>query len=83
MQLREKEQSEAQIKFNETYISSIELQKDLRVTRSAILYARRKGLLPGPIVVNNWHLILWERVVLQPYIDEWRERLNARRDYAV
>jgi len=69
----------AQQRFNETYITTTELQRTLKVTRATVLYARRRGWLPEPIVVNDGQLTVWERATLQPYIDTWRDMLTARR----
>jgi hypothetical protein len=69
----------AQIEFNKKYVSSSELQRELSVTRSAIMYARRRNQLPEPIVVNEGQLCLWERAVLKPYLDKWKEDRGMNR----
>lgn len=71
--------SNAQQRFNETYITSTELQREMNVTRAALLYARRRGTLPEPIVVNDGQLTMWERSVLEPYLREWKYMLAIRR----
>lgn len=72
-------ENEAQKRFDRTYISSTELQKILAVSRATILYARRRGDLPDPIVVNDGLINMWERDAIQPYIDKWKASLESRR----
>lgn len=72
----------AQQRFDRVYITSSELCRTLRVTRPAIMQARRRRLLPDPIAVNGASLYVWERAHLQPYVDAWRIVLNARRSNA-
>ena len=69
----------AQQKFDETYISSSEICRQLGVSRAAIVNARRRGLLPDPIVVNDIQLYLWERETVQPYLEAWHFMLRSRR----
>ena len=73
----------AQKRFEETYITSTELQREAGVTRSAVMYARKRGDLPEPIVVNDGQLTLWERATLKPFLDKWLGQLKSRRGFAV
>lgn len=73
----------AQKRFDETYITSTDLQRELGVSRAAVLYARKRGALPEPIVVNDGQLTMWERATLKPYLDAWVKELNARRGFTV
>lgn len=66
-------------RFNDTYITSTELQREMNVTRAALLYARRRGTLPEPIVVNDGQLTMWERSIVEPYLREWKYMLAIRR----
>ena len=69
----------AQTRFDELYITSSEIQKDLQVNRSAILYARRRGMLPEPIVVHGTRAFIWERAKATPFIEAWKISLASRR----
>ena len=71
--------NDAQQRFNAAYITTTEVQRKLGVSRAAVLYARRRGILPEPIVVNDGQLTIWEREALQPYYDAWRAKLCATR----
>lgn len=67
----------AQETFNKTYVTSTEIGRRLGVTRSAVIQARQKGLLPDPIFVEN-HLVLWERDKVEPHVREWDKRRKER-----
>lgn len=71
----------AQQRFDRLYISSSEICRALGVTRTTVLSARRRRLLPEPIAVNGSTLYIWERHTAQPYIDAWRLILDTRRNY--
>lgn len=73
----------AQERFDETYITASDLQRELRVSRAAVMYARKRGALPEPITVNDGQLTMWERVTLKPFLDTWIRDLNTRRGFAV
>jgi len=53
--------------------------QEVGVSRTGLLYARKQGLLPNAIVVNDGQLYIWERGPLQPYIDAWKLVLHRRR----
>lgn len=72
-------QISAQEKFDNTYISSSEICRELGVTRATIVNARRRGLLPDPVIVNDIQLYLWERETVQPYLNAWSLMLKSRR----
>lgn len=69
----------AQQEFDETYITSSEIGQELGVCRATLVNARRRGLLPDPIVVNGAQIFIWKRDVVRPYIDAWKLMLQARR----
>jgi hypothetical protein len=71
--------SPAQKNFDDTYITSAQIMRDLRVSRAGLLYARKRGLLPNPIVVNHGQLFIWERATVTPHLEAWQRILNARR----
>ena len=53
--------------------------EELGVSRTALLHARARGLLPNAIVVNDGQLLVWEREPLKPYVDAWLLTLRAKR----
>lgn len=71
-----------QEQFDETYITSSEICRELNITRSTIVTGRRRGLLPKPIVVNGAQIQIWHRSEVRPYIDAWKEKLGLRRGAA-
>ncbi len=72
----------AQVKFDELYITSTEVMKTMGVSRTSVLYAKRSGLLPEPIVVNDGQLFVWERAALRKYLEAWKLILDVRRGVA-
>lgn len=71
--------SPEQAAFDIKYITSSEITKTLKVERSTILYARKTGLLPPPIIVQGVRAFIWEREALKPHLDAWTIMLAARR----
>lgn len=69
----------AQLRFDAIYISSTQIMSELEVSRPAVLQARRRGLLPEPVVVNQTQIYLWERATVKPFLDAWRISLASRR----
>lgn len=69
----------AQQEFDEVYITSSEIGQELGVCRATLVNARRRGLLPDPIVVNGAQIFIWKRDVVRPYLDAWKLKLQARR----
>ena len=67
----------AQKQFDETYITSSEIAERLSVTRPAIHFRRKAGLLPCAIRVTGNQLFIWERVFIEPYVRKWEEQLKA------
>lgn len=65
--------------FDRRYITSTEIQRELGVERSTILYARRRGMLPEPIIVQGVRAFIWERDKIRPYLNAWRLSLRSRR----
>lgn len=71
----------AQREFDERYISSTEIMRTMRVTRTTILSARRTGKLPEPIDIQG-KIFIWERGKVKPYLDAWKIVLDVRRGAA-
>lgn len=69
----------AQEQFDDKYISSSEICKLLGISRATLVQARRRGILPEPIVVNTSQLHLWERAQVQAHLESWKFMLKARR----
>ena len=69
----------AQTEFDRKYITSTEIIKYLGISRAALFYARNSQKLPEPIELNDRRLLIWERPVVQPYLEAWRLILNTRR----
>lgn len=70
--------NETQLAFDKQYISSSEIMKDLKVTRTALFTARMTGKLPDAINIQG-KIFLWERCKVQPYLEAWKMVLNVRR----
>ncbi|QFR59653.1 hypothetical protein P6F33_gp52 [Pseudomonas phage Quinobequin-P09] len=56
----------AQQEFDEIYITSSEIGQELGVCRATLVNARRRGLLPDPIIVNGAQIFIWKRDVVRP-----------------
>lgn len=69
----------AQQRFDELYITSTEVSQEMGVPRATVLYARRRGLLPDPITINDKQIYLWERATVRPYMEAWKLSLACRR----
>lgn len=67
----------AEDEFTRDYVTSSEIGRRLRVTRTAVIQARQKGRLPAGILVEN-HLMIWKRDTVEPYILQWEERRKER-----
>jgi hypothetical protein len=71
-----------QERFDEQYVTSMELCAQLDVSRSSILNRRRAGGLPGAIEVRardgQTHLLLWVRADVEPHLERWRQQLARR-----
>jgi hypothetical protein len=73
----------AQEEFDEKYISSTELCRELNVTRATLVNGRRRGALPEPVRINrpngDPHVMLWLRDEVAPYVSAWKVELEAAR----
>lgn len=65
--------------FDKHYITSTEIQRELGVERSTILNARKRGMLPDPIIVMGVRAFIWEREKVKPYLKAWELSLKSRR----
>ena len=73
------EKETAQQRFDKLYITSHEIEKELKVERSSIFHARKRGLLPDPVQVGGARSYIWERASVRPYLDAWKITLQSRR----
>ena len=69
----------AQQDFDEAYITSSEIADRLSVTRPAIHFRRKAGLLPCAITVPGNTLTIWERESIEPHLRKWEEQLQSKR----
>lgn len=69
----------AQERFDKTYITSSEIAQRLEVTRPAIHFRRKAGLLPCAITVPGNTLTIWERESIEPHLRKWEEQLQSKR----
>lgn len=72
-------QTNPQQDFDRDYITSSEICNELGVTRPAIHFRRKAGLLPGAIQVYGQQLLIWKRADIQPWLDEWKTSIQAKR----
>lgn len=71
-----------QQRFDRLYITSSEICRLLNVSRTAVLQARRRGLLPGAVCVKEGALYVWERAHVRSNLQAWQLILKTRRDFA-
>lgn len=70
--------SEAQKRFDELYVSGLEIRKRLKVAGCTLTLARQRGDLPPPIIVGG-SVQVWERNTIEPYLIAWEQKLDTRR----
>lgn len=71
--------SEAQKRFDEVYITGHEICEMFNVPRSTVFNARKRGLLPDPIVVPGCKSFIWERAKIADNLAAWKISLQSRR----
>lgn len=74
---------EAQIEFDNKYVTSSEICNYLNISRPALLQGRRRERLPVPISVKGTNLCLWIRDTVWPTIEQWRQEIDGRRQTSV
>lgn len=72
----------AQERFDEQYITSAEICRELGVNRTTVLAAKKKGLLPDAVMVGDV-MCIWERAKVRPNLDAWKRILDVRRGKAM
>lgn len=68
-----------QMHFDERYITASEIANELGVSRPAVYYARKRGILPNPILVGSDMMFIWERSAVRPAIDAWKDQLLVKK----
>lgn len=76
-----KPNTKAQRDFDAKYITAGEIVRELNTTRTALLGARNRGMLPDAIVVTQHgaKVFIWERDKLKPHLAAWKRALQSRR----
>jgi hypothetical protein len=69
----------AQEEFDQIWITSSEICRELRIDRSTIVQGRKRGLLPDPVKINGDQILLWKREDVRQNLDAWKLMLKARR----
>jgi hypothetical protein len=72
-------ESAAQALFEATYVTASQIMRELGISRSALLYARKRGVLPDPIIINEGRLYIWQRKDVQANINAWKRMLDIRK----
>jgi hypothetical protein len=62
--------------FECTYITAHQIAKEVGISRSSVLYAQKRGVLPAPHVTvplgeNGNALHLWVRSIINPILERW------------
>lgn len=73
------QETTAQERFDQLYITSTEIADELGIPRPTVLYARRRGMLPDCVAINDKQIYIWEREKVRPYLDAWKLTLELRR----
>lgn len=73
-------QMTAQQRFDEHYITSSEIAREMEVSRVSVLRARERGDLPDPVTVGDSVVTIWEREVIRPALNAWKVRLHEARN---
>lgn len=69
----------AQQTFERLYVTPLEIQERLGVSRADILRARSRGMLPDPVIVPGVRCFIWERKRVEKFLDAWEISLKSRR----
>lgn len=66
----------AQERFDEQYVTSTEICARLKINRATLLFARRRKKVPEGISTGLHNVMVWERSVIEPYLEKWQHRLE-------
>lgn len=70
--------SDAQAVFDDTYITSSEIRKRLKVAACTVTLAHQKGVLPKPPITVG-AMNIWVRKEIEPYLVDWGIKLQQSR----
>ena len=73
------ENTTAQQRFDAKYITSREIVLELDLSRTALLNARQRNLLPDAVFIEGANIYLWERQAVREALDSWKTKLDSRR----
>lgn len=66
--------------FEARYITAAEITKELGISRAGFLYGRRAGKLPGPIVIAEGRVMMWERTPeILAMVADWKQAIESRK----
>lgn len=74
--------AEYQRRFDQLYISSTDICQRLGVSRVQLFSRKKRGDLPGAVVVNGAQITLWERAKIEPHLQEWETEIEKRKSRA-
>lgn len=69
----------AQQRFDDIYMTSSDIGRELGISRATLVQGRKRGMLPDPIVVNEGQIVLYERAIVRPYLDAWKLVLDIKK----
>lgn len=72
-------QQSQQSEFDAKYITGTEICAQLGLSRGALFTAKKRGILPQPVVVLGSKTHLWIRDEVKDNLDKWEFSLKARR----
>ncbi len=68
-----------QKEFDKKYITSSEIVAVMGVSRAAIVNARKRGILPEPVIVRGTGSHIWIRDEITANLKAWKTALEVRR----
>lgn len=74
--------AEYQRRFDQLYISSTDICQRLGVSRVQLFSRKKRGDLPGGVVVNGAQITLWERAKIEPHLQAWETEIEKRKSRA-
>lgn len=63
--------------FHAKYMTTTDVCDFLGISRVSVHQARKNGRIPDGIPLNN-HVTLWERALIMPHLQAWKEYIDAR-----
>lgn len=72
--------SDAQKRFEATYITASQIADYLGISRVAVYKAAEDGRIPAPIIVEGGGK-LWESATATEHVTRWKQELDAKRQH--